>query len=152
MMRKIFYTVLFFLVLSFSVKAQTYNGDQKEIDTILKNIDSFSDSVMEGDIEAIGQAYTEDASILVNNRDIIKGRDKIEAYWTPGGSSRTIYHKIHPVEITITGDSAYDMGRYEGKTRTANGEEIEWKGKYVIIWKKINGSWKIYIDIWNRIE
>ncbi len=132
--------------------AQTYNGSEEEVRTILKNIDAFSGFVVAGDIEAIGQSYTEDASILVNNRDIITGRDPIEAYWTPGGSSRTVYHKIHPVEITITGDTAYDMGRYEGRTRMQNGDEASWKGKYVIVWKKIEGEWKIYIDIWNRIE
>lgn len=145
-------TLFAFTLLSFSTAAQSYNGSEKDIQAILKNIDAFSGFVMAGDIESIGQSYTEDAHILVNNRDIITGRDPIEAYWTPGGTSRTVYHKIHPVEITVTGNTAYDMGRYEGKTRMQNGEEVSWKGKYVIIWKKIEGEWKIYIDIWNRIE
>ena len=61
------------------------------------------------------------------------------------------FHKITPKEIKVVGNEAYDYGYYEGTTLRANGSESNWKGKYVIIWKKVAGEWKIYLDIWNRI-
>ena len=44
------------------------------------------------------------------------------------------------------------MGYYEGKTQRKDGSEISWKGKYVIVWKKEKGDWKIHLDAWNRVE
>lgn len=46
---------------------------------------------------------------------------------------------------------AYDYGCYEGRTRQANGETVGWIGKYVIIWKKAEFGWKIFLDIWNDL-
>jgi ketosteroid isomerase-like protein len=43
------------------------------------------------------------------------------------------------------------MGYYEGKSLKQDGEEISWKGKYLIVWKKEANDWKMYMDIWNRI-
>ena len=145
-------TTLFTLFLLNSGSSQTYQGNQKHINRILENITQFSDYVMAGDYENIGAAYTEDAKIFPNNTDIIEGRAKITSYWKPSGEARTVYHKITPSEIKIIGKEAYDYGYYECITRSANGEETSWRGKYVIVWKKIEGDWKIYLDIWNRIN
>ncbi|GGD53524.1 YybH family protein [Muriicola marianensis] len=143
---------LFVLLLSCSLTAQNYSGNQEDIDQILENITDFSTAVMQSDYEAIAMAYTEDAKIFPNNRDILQGRDAILAYWTLPDGVQTPYHKITPVEIEILGDEAYDFGYYEGRTRRADGSEVGWKGKYVIVWKKIEQEWKIYLDIWNRIQ
>lgn len=64
---------------------------------------------------------------------------------------RAIAHKISPQEIKIIGNEAYDYGYYEGTTRFSDGKEKSGKGKYVIVWKKVENEWKIYLDIWNRI-
>lgn len=131
--------------------SQTYIGDEKEIENILANIENFSKYIMASDYRQIGNSYTEDAKIFPNNRDIIVGRKAITDYWRLPEGVQTSYHKVTPGEIKINNDEAYDYGYYEGTTRRANGEEVPWKGKYVIVWKKIDGDWKIYLDIWNRI-
>ncbi|MBO6606110.1 nuclear transport factor 2 family protein [Psychroserpens sp.] len=140
------------LFLSFSVSSQSYTGDEKDIGMILSNIKDFSNSVMNSDYQAIGKAYTEDAKIFPNNRDIIAGQDAIIKYWTLPEGLKTKYHKITPEEIKIIGNEAYDYGYYEGTTLRADGTESNWKGKYVIVWKKLNDEWKIYLDIWNSIK
>ena len=147
---------LFLIVLGFfgmhQAFGQNYIGDAKEIQHILKNVKKFSEYVMAGDHENIGNAYTEDAKIFPNGKPIIEGKEEIINYWkTPEGYS-TPYHKITPQEIKIMGDEAYDYGLYEGRSQNPNGEESSWKGKYVIVWKKINGDWKVYLDIWNGIR
>ena len=132
--------------------SQTYHGPEDELLIIKRNIEQFSQYVMDSNYEMIGKAYTADAKIMVTGPDIIEGRDNIVRYWTPTGELRIVYHKIYPDEISVSGDTAYDYGRYEGTTRRADGEEFSWNGKYVIIWKKVAGDWKIYVDIWNRTE
>ncbi len=131
--------------------AQTFQGSQKQISHILANIQSFSKHVMASDYDAIADAYTDDAKIFPNNREIIQGSDQIRDYWVLPEGVSTAYHKITPLEIKIKGKEAYDYGLYEGTTRRKDGSEVSWKGKYVIIWKRVAGDWKMYLDIWNRI-
>lgn len=145
-----YFVILAISLLPFTASSQTYSGDQKEIDKILELVKKFSADVMASDYTAVANAYTSDAMIMPTGRDIMEGKEIIEKYWTRTDSSHISYHKITPKEIAVMGDTAYDIGRYEGTTTKANGEQVSWKGKYVIIWKKEDGEWKIYTDIWNR--
>ncbi|MEM8565087.1 MAG: nuclear transport factor 2 family protein [Bacteroidota bacterium] len=145
-------SVLLLLLIVTSVHSQKLTGNEKDIKVILKNINSFSSYVMAGDYNNIGLSYTEDAKIFPQRRDIIEGRKAIIDYWTLPSGVKTSYHKIFPEEIKVTGDEAYDYGCYEGTTKRANGSESSWKGKYVIVWKKINGDWKIYLDMWSSLK
>lgn len=124
-------------------------SDEKEI--IHSKIKEFSEHVMAGDHEAIGNMYTEDAKIFPSNLDIIEGREAVTDYWYNPSSYTTSYHKVTPEELKIWGDEAYDYGYYEGRSMDSLGNESPWKGKYVIIWKKEDNDWKVHLDIWNRI-
>jgi len=132
--------------------SKNYVGNQDDIDKILTNTKDFSNFVMNSDYESIGRAYTTDAKIFPNNKEIIKGREAIIKYWTLPEGVQTKYHRVNPEEIKILGNEAYDYGYYEGTTLRSNGTESKWEGKYVIIWRKIDQQWKIYLDIWNRIN
>lgn len=140
-----------FSCLTFGLSAQVYTGNSTEIQTILQHIDAFSEAYMNGDYDAIANAYTEDGMIMPAGPKIIKGRAAIRERWVLPDGVSVPYHKIKPEEITIIEDTAYDIGYYEGRTRRADGEESSWQGKYVIIWKKTDGDWKIYADIWNQV-
>jgi len=143
-------TVLFAITsLSYS---QNFIDDKAEIDIILNNIDKFSEHVMSSNYEGISSSYTADGKIMPSGPEIIEGREDIKARWTlPEGVAIT-YHKIMPEEIKIIGDHAYDYGYYEGTTKRKDDSEVSWKGKYVIVWKKIDGDWLIYLDIWNSVD
>ncbi|WP_209402705.1 DUF4440 domain-containing protein [Pseudozobellia sp. WGM2] len=148
---RLFFIGMLFLVSRFSF-AQKYIGPQEDIDQILANAKNFSQYVMDSDYEMIGKSYTEDAKIFPNNRDILTGEEAILGYWHLPEGLETIHHKLMPEEIKVWGDEAYDYGYYEGKTKKANGEISSWKGKYVVVWRKENGDWKMYLDIWNGVK
>jgi len=139
------------LLTSVPSQAQQFTGKQKDIDQILQNIKDFSQHVMNSDYEKIATAYTDDGKIFPDRTDILSGRERIKKYWTLPEGVQTSHHKIMPEEISIVKNTAYDYGYYEGKTKRADGSEVSWKGKYVIVWKKVKGDWKIYLDIWNRV-
>ncbi|MEP2935845.1 MAG: DUF4440 domain-containing protein [Gilvibacter sp.] len=152
-MRQLLSTIIISVFLcSFTGHAQTYAGDPKEIDQILKNIEAFSVALMKADYQFVTESYTKDAKIFPDNTKILAGSEAILNYWTPKSDWRIKYHKVTPDEIKIIGDEAYDYGYYEGKSANPSGEESNWKGKYVIVWKKVDGQWKIYLDIWNRVR
>ena len=124
-----------------------------DLGKIHQNIDAFSKNLVAGEYDKVVGAYTDDAKIFPDRMEILQGAKAIAGYWIPPPErkSRTIHHRIMPEEIRIIGEEAYDWGYYEGKTRTADGAEAPWRGKYVIVWRKMpDGDWKIYLDIWNR--
>lgn len=148
------YKTKLILLLIFGVNisfTQIVEGDQVEINKILQNVQSFSKSYTSGNYNALADAYCLEGTILPPGTDIIKGREAIKQRWVLPEGISVPYHKITPVEISVKGDWAYDIGYYEGTTLKKNGDKADWKGKYIIIWKKEDGDWKIYSDIWNRI-
>lgn len=127
-------------------------AQDEEVASIKFQIVKFSQYLMAGERDKVVGMYTSDAKIFPSNTDILEG-EELSNYWNPPGERawKTTYHKVTPVEIKVLGDEAYDYGYYEG-TSTNGDQSSDWKGKYVIIWRKVNGEWKIYLDIWNRIE
>jgi ketosteroid isomerase-like protein len=153
-MRRIRYILFVMLMLSINtvVSSQTYSGNQNDIDEILVNIDKFSSYIMASNYEMIAESYTDDGKIFPNNSEIIEGRTLIKSYWQLPEGVRILHHKLTPSEIKVLGNEAYDYGHYEGKTKRKDGQEVSWKGKYVVVWKKVENEWKIYLDIWNSIS
>jgi ketosteroid isomerase-like protein len=149
-MRLSLVTLALFLAV-FQLPAQTYTGPQEDIDQIQENTRKFSEYIVNADYDNIAASYTEDAKIFPRNVDIIDGQEKIKGYWILPEGVKTTHHKVTALEIKVIGDEAYDYGYYEGRS-SRNGEESSRQGKYVIVWKKIDGNWKMYLDIWNSIR
>ena len=128
-------------------QSQTSALHKSDEEQIREKISTFSANLMAGNLEAVVKAYTEDGKIMPSRTRILEG-EELSEYWNPKEKSSwiTTYHKITPQEIKIWGDEAYDYGYYEGTSK--NGDKVSnWKGKYVIIWRKVNGDWKIYVDM-----
>lgn len=143
--------LIIFVFSFFQLQSQTFTGNKNDISMIMKNTKKFSEYVMNSDYKMIGESYTKGAKIFPNKSEILQGEDLVNYWKLPEGLS-IIHHKIFQEEIKVVEDTAYDYGYYEGKTKNAKGEESSWKGKYVIVWKKVDGEWKMYLDIWNSIE
>lgn len=131
-------------------KRATHKATDLEI--IKTNIRAFSKAYMSGDIDGLVNMYTDDGKIFPNNLKILEGKAGLKSYWTIPDGAKILHHKVTPTEITIENETAYDYGYYEGKTLTKDKAEISWQGKYIIIWKKVDNTWKIYLDIWNNLR
>jgi ketosteroid isomerase-like protein/dienelactone hydrolase len=138
-------------VLNF-LKQQTAENPLNEAE---KNIRAaaaaFSGFLKNADWDAVAAAYTPDARIFPPGKNVVEGQAAIRAVWA--ASSKITFHQVTPSEIKIIGSEAYDWGVYEGKSIAPDGKESGWKGKYVIVWREVvPGTWKMYLDIWNRID
>lgn len=150
-MNKIIYTFLLALSVSYSI-AQNVEDGNVEIQKIKESIEAFSEYYTSGNYSALANCYCKEGIILPPGADIIKGREAIKKRWILPEGVSVPYHKITPIEISIKDDWAYDIGYYEGTTIKKNGDRVNFKGKYVIVWKKEDGLWKIYADAWNGIN
>ncbi|MCL7972014.1 MAG: nuclear transport factor 2 family protein [marine benthic group bacterium] len=98
-----------------------------------------------GDGAAVAALYAEDAMLLPPNMDPVSGREAIAEFWTmataAGGTT-----DLKVKEVYSMGDMAAEVGTYSGTN--ADGSHAD-HGHYTIIWKKVDGKWMMYRDMWN---
>lgn len=146
-------TLLLCILLSASAFGQEYAGRGEDVSIILNNSKAFSQAFIDGDIAKLTSFYSEDGKIFPDKSDIIKGHAAIERQWTLPKHTKMITHKTTAKEINVIGGYAYDYGYYEGSTKNMKTDSTTtFKGKYVIVWKKENKDWKMYLDIWNTLK
>ena len=128
------------------------SADLGEKNNILAAAKNFSQAYMDGNLDVIADSYTTDAKIFPNNSPIIEGLEAIKKRWELPEGMTILHHELLPSEINILGNYAYDYGYYQGKTKQADGSIVTWGGKYVVVWKKVGDTWKMYLDIWNNVD
>ena len=99
-----------------------------------------------GDAAAMAACYTEDARMFPPDQSPIAGREAIQEFWQGAMTAGMAGLQLETDEIEAKGDTAFEVGRY--KTFSPTGEQIE-QGKYIVVWKKVGGTWFLHRDIWN---
>jgi uncharacterized protein (TIGR02246 family) len=110
----------------------------------------FGKAVRKGDGAAIAALYTEDATLLPPDSDMVKGRAGIEAFWKGGLQMGIKEAVLTTVNVSGAADLAYEIGTFALEIQPEGKETIEQKGKYVVVWKKgLDAVWRLHVDIWN---
>jgi uncharacterized protein (TIGR02246 family) len=114
---------------------------------IQKLDDAFGAAVRAGDAARLGQLYAEDATLMPSGGPRTDGRAAIESFW--GGGMKTIAGAtLTASDVAPLGhDYARELGVYALTTKGSPSQTIA--GKYVVIWKRVGGGWKLWTDIWN---
>ncbi len=99
-----------------------------------------------GDAAGLADLYTEDGQVLPPNSDIVKGKQAIQGFWQVNMEMGIKEVKFETVELESHGDTAIEVSRY---TLRGEGGQVLDKGKYIVIWKKEKGQWKLHRDIFN---
>jgi len=81
----------------------------------------------------------------------IQGAKAVVETWKAWGAlpNVTITFGTQRVEAAASGDLAYDYGGYNFAFDSDQGPFAE-EGKYIVVWKKINGAWMVAADIFNN--
>lgn len=126
-------------------KDSVSNDDESVKAEIRNSASRFEEEVRRGDSTAMAAHYSSDAIVMPSNSDPVKGNDILN-FW---GS--VIRMGVKDLKLNIT--DIYGDGDVYSETGTlelfgADNKSLD-KGKYVVVWKKENGNWKMYRDIWN---
>jgi len=105
----------------------------------------FVDAFKRGDSTAMAGYYATDAVILPPNSESVKGND-IAAFWGSFMKMGVKEFKLITDDVTGNENQLVETGRYEIYDA---GNKLMDKGKYVVVWKTVNGGWKLYRDIFN---
>jgi ketosteroid isomerase-like protein len=100
----------------------------------------------QGNAAAVAAMYTQDAQVFPANSDIVSGRAAIEKFWQGTIDAGVKGAKLTTLEVAPSGHIAYEVGRYE--MHGQDGKVLD-AGKYVVVWKRDRGQWKLHRDIWN---
>jgi ketosteroid isomerase-like protein len=120
------------------------------------------------DFAALAGNFTDDAVMLPPRRDMVSGKRDIQSFWTQARRIREVRFDSGSV-ATLGGDVIREIGTFRmilergGARRgdeaseedTMRGPDLasasrEILGKYVFLWRKIKGEWKLETSIWNR--
>ena len=106
----------------------------------------FEAAARNGDLARLASLYTSDAIALPPDGRDVRGRENIKQMW--GNIAQQIGLKdvrLNTLDLEVAGDSAYEVG--EGVlTLSAGGSAVV---NFVVVWKKVDGRWRLHRDIWN---
>jgi uncharacterized protein (TIGR02246 family) len=95
----------------------------------------------------MGEMYTDDAILLPSGGSRTEGRAAIEAFWAKNLRSGVEEVQLRTENLESLGDDlVYEIGSYT--TTPADGAPIA--GHYVVLWKRVDGEWKLHVDIFNE--
>jgi uncharacterized protein (TIGR02246 family) len=110
----------------------------------------FVEAFNKGDLATAMKVYAKDATILPPNAEMRKGIEEITAFWQGALQVGVKEAQLETVEVTPLGkDGAREIGKYILKIQPEGATAFTDKGKYLMIWKLVDGSWKWHTDAWN---
>lgn len=93
------------------------------------------------DAAAIGQMYHSQAHMLGGGSPAAIGRDAIQKAWQGAFDANLADIKLMTDSVERHGDILVELGHYSS---TFGGKPD--KGKYVVLYKKEAGAWKLWVD------
>ena len=113
--------------------------------TIADETAKFSDDYKRGDSVALAAHYASDGMLMPQNSEAVK-KDGLVSVWGSFIRSGIKELKLSVEDVAGNDDMLTETGTYE--LIGDNNKSLD-KGKYAVVWKKENGSWKIFRDIFN---
>lgn len=101
------------------------------------------------DAAGVASLYTSGAQLFPSHRDALKGTAAIRSFYQrvfDNGMKEAI---LEIIDLEVHGDTAIETGQFSlfvGEGLLAD------KGKYIVIWKKDGGDWKLDRDIWTTSQ
>lgn len=104
----------------------------------------FEDAMAAKNVDQLSEMYTENAVVAPPNRPLVRGRDGVREMYAAGltGMDRI---ELETAEIRAFGDQAVEMG----ESKVYAGEEVVEEGRYMAVWRNVNGQWQIDREVWN---
>ena len=103
-------------------------------------------AISTGDSLGAAEAYTADGKLMGNNMPSITGKANLTSFW--GGFINAVGADVILTTSEVWGneESITEEGVFEIKSK--QGAQLD-KGKYIVLWKKEDGKWKLHRDISN---
>jgi len=102
-----------------------------------------------GDAPAVAAMYSADARLLSPNSPMAEGSKAVQQFWQGAISAGLKMVSLETLHVESQGNLAFEVGRYALTMPKSGGGTTTDAGKYVVVWEREGGKWKIAADIWN---
>ena len=98
------------------------------------------------DADAMVALTTVDIVLLPPNAPPIRGREAVRALWRQAASTAKVHATVTNEETVVIGEFAWSMGAF---THTLPNGVVVSRGKFLEIWQRVDGQWKIHRDMFS---
>lgn len=109
---------------------------------------SWVKSVNAKDAAGAAAVYATEGELYPPGEGVVKGRAAIEKYWK-GAIDAGVTVAVTSVASAVSGGLGYETGTYVLNEKGADGTMTTQTGKYVSIFVKEGGAWRVKYDCWN---
>jgi len=123
-------------------------------DTVRREVEqqdrAFEAAFGRGDMAALADLYTEDATLMPPDSAASTGHEAIQRFWQGVRDSGVTQVALRTQQVEASGDMAAEVGTADLTVGGANGQSSTVPLKYVVVWKRHgDGPWQLAVDIWN---
>lgn len=116
---------------------------KKEIENANQEI---SQLMIKGDSVGLASSYSTDGAVMLNNMPSVKGKENLTKVW--GSFMNAGLGSIELSTLEVWGDENFITEEGLFITKSKEGVQLD-KGKYIVVWKKEDGKWKLHRDMSN---
>lgn len=119
-------------------------------DTIIARSAELAAAGSSGNWRAASDMYTDDATMMVPDGEVLRGRESIEKFWKECSDAKVSDFAYTCWEAFERGDLAIDINALTFSLLEEDGSRTHLSGKAIVIWQKgDDNEWRIFRDIWN---
>lgn len=135
------------IVLAVAASPALAQSPKEEIDAANAR---FEQGFEKGDVAALAQMYTETATVLPPDSDLVTGRGAIADFWQAAIKAGLKNLRLRAFQVEALGPAAAkEIGHFSIDVPNPQGHTMAAQGKYVVVWRKVGTEWKLDADIWN---
>lgn len=123
----------------------------QDVSAVSQASQKFASALSAGDASSAAAMFTDDGYLLPPGRKELKSKPEIQMYL--GALTRAVQNlQYTTVDVQPIGDSAArEVGSFSFKTKGRQGAgPQDVSGKYLLLWVKSGGDWKISAEMWSR--
>lgn len=140
-------TIYFPLYAFFAVLLVVISGCTRHEETLPPEVITSLRTTLNADDAAAGsELFSDDGTMMPRFGAPVKGKAAIKQYMEKTLRPQQQFW-INSESSTVSGDLAYDEGTYQVRD-VRRGENLD-GGKYITVFKRVNGTWKIYRSIFS---
>lgn len=127
--------------------SDTPDGNDQIRSAIQEQNKKFMETLRNGNMEAFSTVFIEESGkMMPPGRPAVIGRDSIIQFMQNMRKNGVSKINLTTQELYPMTNHAIEVGKYEVFMGDTNRVDY---GKYMVYWKKYDGKWRIYRDIWN---